>query len=277
MITVEHILKNLKDDENELKIEVRAEVTSTNTILKELAEKGTAEGYVLIANEQTKGKGRSGRSFHSPAGSGIYFSILLRPKCKANDALLITTAAAVATVKGIQSVTGKQTGIKWVNDVFYQGKKICGILTEASVDTTTGGLAYAVLGIGINLTEGEGDFPDELKNIAGSLYGKEACESFVKGRIVAAILKEFFKYYRELPKRNFMADYKAYSIILGKQVEAYTGSSSERVTVMDIDEDGALLVEDEKGMYKRLTTGEIRIRQTIESSFSHEKYTFPHL
>ncbi len=260
MITVEHIIENLTDVEEQLKIEVRQEVTSTNTILKEMAKEGVAQGYVLVANSQTMGKGRSGRSFHSPASNGIYFSVLLRPKCNPKDALLITTAAAVATVKGIKSVTGKQTGIKWVNDLFYQGKKVCGILTEASIDTTTGGLAYAILGIGINLTDGEEGFPKEIKSIAGSLYGKETCEDYIKARLVAAILREFLKYYKEITERKFMADYKAYSIVMGKQVEAYTESSSEIVTVLDINQDGALIVEDKEGQCKELTTGEIRIR-----------------
>lgn len=260
MITVEHIVENVVDVDVQLKIDVRSEVTSTNIILKKMAEEGTEEGYVLVANKQTMGKGRSGRSFHSPAGNGIYFSVLLRPKCEPKDALLITTAAAVATVKGIEFVMGKQTGIKWVNDLFYEGKKVCGILTEASIDTATGGLAYAVLGVGINLTDGEEGFPKELENIAGSLYGKEACDDSTKARLVAAILTEFFEYYKELTERKFMADYKRYSIVVGKQVEAYTETSSEFVTVVDIDENGALLVKDGEGQVKELTTGEIRIR-----------------
>ena len=128
---------------------------STNTLVKHLAEQGGREGMVVIAQHQTAGKGRLGRSFYSPKGTGLYLSILLRPKFSAQEALSITTAAAVAVAEAVDQVTGKEGGeakIKWVNDVYYRYRKVCGILTEASIDFETGGLHYAVLGIGVNLT-----------------------------------------------------------------------------------------------------------------------------
>ena len=141
-------------------------VTSTNTELIEMAKNGAKEGTVLIASEQTAGKGRTGKSFYSPEGSGVYLSILLRPDFKPEDALFLTTIAAVATAKAIESVSDKEAKIKWVNDVYLDNKKVCGILTESALSSDMEKLDYAVVGIGINLCPPEGGFPDDIKNIA---------------------------------------------------------------------------------------------------------------
>lgn len=262
----EQILQGLENRKEQLNIEIYEKVTSTNSLLVEMARQGVAEGKVIVAHAQTLGKGRSGRSFYSPEGSGLYFSILLRPKMQWKDALLITTAAAVATVKGIYAVTGISTGIKWVNDIFYQGKKVCGILTESAIDPATGTLDYAVLGIGMNLTEGESGFPKELEGVAGTLFGEKNCEEATKAKLIAEILKVFLQEYQCLLKREFMKDYKAYSLVIGRQVEAYTEMTSELVTVLDIDEEGALIVQAMDGTIQKLTTGEVRIRQAEDKA-----------
>ena len=129
-------------------IDVQDSVTSTNTLLKQIAEHGGAEGMVLIAHQQTQGKGRLGRAFFSPKGTGLYLSVLLRPRFSAEEALSITTAAAVAVAQAIDAVTGEYPQIKWVNDVYLRGRKVCGILTEAAVDFESSGLHYAILEIG---------------------------------------------------------------------------------------------------------------------------------
>lgn len=263
----EQILQDLENWKEQLDIEIYEKVSSTNSLLVEMAKQGTPEGKVIVAHAQTSGKGRRGRSFYSPEGSGLYFSLLLRPKMQWKDALLITTAAAVATVKGIYKVTGISTGIKWVNDIFCQGKKVCGILTESGIDPATGALDYAVLGIGINLTEAQTGFPKELEGVAGTLFGAKICQESTKEKLIAEILKAFLMEYKCLLNRAFMKDYKAYSLVIGRQVEAYTETTSDLVTVLDIDDDGALIVQAMDGRVQKLTTGEVRIRPTGDQAF----------
>ena len=129
---------------------------------------------MLVAESQTAGRGRLGRSFHSPVGTGLYMSILLRPTFSAERALFITTAAAVAVCRAIEQETGLKPQIKWVNDIYLHEKKICGILTESSINFETKGLKWAVLGIGLNLSEPEGGFPEEIRSVAGALFA-ESC------------------------------------------------------------------------------------------------------
>ena len=144
------------------------EISSTNTVLKTMAAEGAREGLVLIAEEQTGGKGRMGRRFYSPPGSGLYMSILLRPGTEASRSTGITACAAVAVALAIEELSGRPANIKWVNDIYMDKRKVCGILTEASVDCESGLLNYAVVGIGINTLVPAGDFPQELQTIAGS-------------------------------------------------------------------------------------------------------------
>ena len=134
-----------------LQVEVAQTVSSTNTLLRQRAEEGAPEGLVLAAVEQTAGKGRQGHSFFSPPDTGLYLSLLLRPKLSAQDALLLTTCAAAAVALAIEACAGVEAQIKWVNDVFCRGKKVCGILTEAALDLESGGLQYAIVGMGVNL------------------------------------------------------------------------------------------------------------------------------
>jgi len=179
-----------------LQVEIRPEVTSTNTVLKEEARLGAPDGKVLIALRQSAGKGRMGRSFYSPQDTGLYMSLLLRPKLTLAHSTLLTTVAAVAVAQAVDDVLGiappkpdpkpesfgadspqmehsDQAAIKWVNDVYFHGKKICGILTEAAADFESGTLEYAVVGIGINLTDPANGFPEEIRHVAGSLYGRQ--------------------------------------------------------------------------------------------------------
>ena len=165
VISVKGIKKYLKSD---LDIEVYKEVTSTNTMLKERGSQGAKEGQVIIANMQTAGRGRIGRTFHSPSDTGIYMSILLRPTdLIPQDAVKITTLAAVCACEAIENVSGKSAAIKWVNDIFMDGLKVCGILTEAAMSLESGNLDYVVLGIGLNAYEPEGGFPEESYNQSG--------------------------------------------------------------------------------------------------------------
>lgn len=241
-------------------IDVREVVTSTNTVLKELAEQGGREGMVVIAERQTMGKGRLGRSFYSPKGGGLYMSVLLRPQFSAEEALSITTAAAVAVARAIDDVTGDRAMIKWVNDVYFHGRKVCGILTEAAVDFENSGLHYAVLGMGTNLTDPEGGFPGEVAQVAGSLFGKEA-PAGARTKLAAQILNHFFTYYQALPERPFMKEYSSRSLLTGVDITFQEGETLREGTVLGVDSQARLLVRLPDGSEKCFGAGEVNIKR----------------
>ena len=175
----------------EIKIQAFESLDSTNNYLKKLASGGAAEGTVVIADEQTAGRGRMGRSFASAPGCGIYMSMLLRPEgCTADCAPGLTAVAAVAVCRAIEKVCGRAPGIKWINDLYLRGKKICGILCESSVKD--GRVNYAVLGIGLNVTTRAEEFPEELRETAGSLYTQTGFV-FERGKLIAAIIAGLVK------------------------------------------------------------------------------------
>lgn len=247
--------------ETDFDIHTEHTVTSTNTMLKELARSGEKAGYVLIAQEQTAGKGRLGRKFYSPIGTGIYMSVLLRPNMTIEDSLFITTSAAVAVARAIETVSdGKVTPqIKWVNDIFIEGKKVCGILTEASVDFESGGLEYAVLGIGVNITPPNDDFPDEIKDIAASVFS-DAKEKNIRNRLAAEILRELEKMSENFYSDDIIKEYRDRSMLIGKKVCALLGNDKKPCTVLDIDDRARLIVRFDDGEQKALSTGEVSIK-----------------
>ena len=255
-----------------IEVEVRDEVTSTNALLKDMAAKGALEGRVLIAKRQTEGRGRLGRNFFSPK-NGIYLSILLRPDMDFREAMLLTTIAAVAVVEAVREVTGRDTGIKWVNDVYLEGRKICGILTEAVTDVESGRLSYAVVGIGVNITKPSEDaFPDELKDIAGFVYDDEEPPKGVMSRLSAAIVKNYFKYYEKLPEHRFMESYKKYQILINKDIFVITPEGKKKARAYGVDDEARLLVEYEEGGKEALFTGEVSVREAGDERKNMPKF-----
>lgn len=244
-------------------VEVLKIVDSTNTAVKARASQGAREGTVIVAEEQTGGKGRRGRVFYSPAGTGNYFSVLLRPSVIALDATLMTTAAAAAVASSIEAVTGVKAQIKWVNDVFCHGKKVCGILTEGSFDMESGGLEYAVLGIGVNVVKPETGYPVEIANVAGAVYESFKPEAETRSRLITEILMRFWDYYKNLSDKLFLAEYKARSFIIGQDVDVVLGESLRKARVLDIDGDCRLVVRFEDGSVEALSTGEVSIRPCV--------------
>ena len=232
---------------------------STNTELKKRALDGGVHGLTLLAEEQTGGKGRLGRSFYSPPGTGIYMSILLRPEVTGADAVLITTAASVAVCRGIRNVLGIDTQIKWVNDIYYEDKKICGILTEAISDFELGRIDSVVVGIGINYQTD--DFPDELQARAGCI-GRGS--GIPRNWLVASILEEFWNIYENLTGREFMEEYRGRSNVIGKEIRFLERGSWREAVARDIDHNGGLIVEykgeDGELLRRTLHTGEITLR-----------------
>ena len=238
-------------------LEVYDEVTSTNSLMKEKAESLPA-GHVIVSGMQSAGRGRSGRSFYSPSASGIYLSVLLRPQMRAEEAARITTVAAVAACRAIESCTEAVPGIKWVNDIFVGGRKVSGILTEASLDMETGGLSWAVMGIGFNVYEPENGFPEEIRETAGAIVQERRKD--LRCRIVAAFLKEFFGLCGHLGENAHAAEYRRRSFLIGKHVTVVSGRDERSARVYDIDDDCRLLVEYEDGSREALFAGEVRVR-----------------
>lgn len=236
-------------------------VTSTNILVKEAAENGAPEGYTVISDMQSAGRGRGGKSFFSPDGTGLYMSILLRPQMSASESLYITACAAVSTAEAIEDVLGREVSVKWVNDLFSGGLKICGILTEASFDMESGGLSYAVLGIGINVFEPKNGFGD-LSGIAGAILPYSENSADIKCRLAAAIIDKFFDYYEHLSDKSYFSEYKKRLFILNHDITVIKGDLRISARALDIDEDFRLLVRYENGDEEYISSGEVSIIPT---------------
>ena len=253
------IAQYLTGEANSLDLNVFDSVSSTNIVLRELAENGAPEGTVVIASTQTGGLGRRGRSFFSPVGTGVYVSILLKHDLDALDATLITTTAAVAVCEAVEAVSGRTAEIKWVNDVFVDGKKICGILTEGSIDMESGQFEYAVVGTGINVYTPTGGFPVELSQIAGSVFSGPVADA--KNRMIAAYLNRFLALYRNLGGSETIAEYRRRSFVLGKTITVLAADRQPTpARALDVDEKCRLLVEYEDGRRETLSSGEISVK-----------------
>ncbi|MEI0595533.1 biotin--[acetyl-CoA-carboxylase] ligase [Brachyspira pilosicoli] len=237
-------------------------VASTNIIARELAINGAESGTVVIAEEQTSGYGRNGKSFFSPYGTGIYMSIILNLKKekKIFNSSFITTAAAMAVSKSIEEISNENTQIKWVNDVFINGKKVCGILTEGAFSFEDGKLDYAVIGIGVNVNFPKNGFPKELNNIAASINSKNNANSNTKSDIrnilVAKILENLYDYY--FNDVNFYEEYKKRSFLIGKKVSININNKEHMVKVLDIDKTFALVAEFQDGKIDKIVSGSIK-------------------
>ena len=236
-------------------------IDSTNTRAKELAAQGAPHGTVLIADHQTGGRGRWGRSFHSPAGTGIYLSLILRPNCAPSQLMHLTCAAAVAACQAVEAACGIRPGIKWTNDLVWGKRKLAGILTELGL-SSDGMVNYAVIGIGINCCQTEADFPPEIQNIAGSLYTVTGRE-IDRAQVAAALINALYRMDNNLlsDQNGLMKDYRANCITLGQPISLVKADGSVRYgTALDIDEDGGLVVAFENGTRETVTSGEVSVR-----------------
>lgn len=235
------------------------ETDSTNRYLKELANAGVPEGTVIIAGRQSAGRGRLGRSFFSPEEKGIYMSILLRPEITLERSVLITSMAAVAVARAMERIGGITAKIKWVNDIFINNKKTCGILTEAGINASEGTLDYAVLGIGINV--GVMEFPEELREIATSVSNECGFE-VSKDVLIEEVLKELEAWYPTLWDGGFLEESRKRSLLLGKEIRVVDETHPEGgypAKAVDINELGNLIIERD-GRLQILNSGEVSIR-----------------
>lgn len=238
------------------KMDVFKSIDSTNNFAKSLAQIGGEHGTVIIAESQTKGRGRLNRNFYSPGG-GVYMSIILRPELSMEDAQLITSCAAAAVARAIQNITGLDAKIKWVNDIFIGGKKVCGILTEAGMNFETGKLDYAVVGIGINVNTKH--FSGELEKIATSLFA-ETGKTVLRCNLIAEILNVFEQYFEKMHTREFMSEYISRSNVIGREVTVTAPGVSYSAVVVGIDQNARLLVKTQDGEEHILNSGEISVR-----------------
>ena len=233
---------------------------STNETAKQKAFKGAASGTVILAEEQTGGKGRLGRSFFSPPGTGLYMSLIVKPTFASNKSLLMTTAASVAVCRAIKKTCGIDTQIKWVNDILFEGRKICGILTEAISNFESGQIEAAIVGVGVNCSTKLEDMPEEIRGTAGRMP-----KAVLRNRLAAEIINEFMlilSRFSESAYPEYMDEYRRRSVVLRKDVTVYNNVSGEsaEAKAIDISNDGGLIVIYRDGSKETLTTGEISIR-----------------
>lgn len=240
------------------------EIDSTNTECKRRIQElpygedifsHIPEGTVFISDYQTAGRGRMGKSFLSPKGSGLYFSILTKPKGQNKNPLVLTCHAAVAVKRAVKEVFGMELSIKWVNDLFYKGKKLVGILAEGQLSDSS--LAYCIMGIGINLFLPESGFPEELSNIAGALfdYDEEKKENINRNQFLASIL---FHYFSLLDEDKVEEEYRTENILLTKDILFTENHQDFLGRVEGILEDGALSVRCRDGSTKIVSSGEVK-------------------
>ena len=244
------------------KIRIFSSLPSTNATAKEMAGCGAPEGTILIAEKQTHGRGRLGRKFYSPAQSGLYMSIILRPSLSPNETLLITTLAAVAVAESIDYLTNETTQIKWVNDIYLHNKKVAGILTEASVNPNTQKMDYVVLGIGINVYKPQAGFPPDLSDIAGAVYQTDEPQGRV--RLIASVLQRFDYYYKNIKKKEFFSVYAEKNLLMNQNVLVIQGDNSFPAKVIGLNDDFSLKLLLPDGEITNLLSGELSVRPIKE-------------
>ncbi len=236
-------------------------IDSTNDRAKEMALGGAPHGTVLIADRQTGGRGRMGRSFDSPAGGGVYMSVILRPDCKPEELMHLTCAAAVAVCNAVEEVLGFRPGIKWTNDLVFSKKKLGGILTELSIDPVSHAVRYAIVGVGINCCQQPEDFPPELQDIATSL--SVVCQKEIdRNKLSAALISAFFQIFPSLLSRKsaVMKTYAKDCITIGQTVQVIRGEDRRQGEAVALDQDGGLIVAYSDGSVETVQSGEVSIR-----------------
>lgn len=238
-------------------MEILKSTHSTNQHLKGLDITNLNEGYTIIADEQTGGRGRMGKKFFSPLREGIYMSILLKPSMGPHETQFLTVCAAVAVAEAIEDLCNAKMNIKWVNDIYYKGKKVCGILTEASLLAEVQSVEYVVLGIGINT----GRVPHEVEGIATSL--KEAgCNEGIRNRLIAEILNRLENIYIDYTvnnnKKRIISAYEQRLFIKDKKIVMHDTKGDYSATVLGINDEGGLIIRNEQGETKVIISGEIK-------------------
>ena len=237
-------------------------IDSTNSEAKRLLAAGLSGDALLAAEQQTGGRGRRGRSFQSAAGKGVYLSILLRPKLAPSQLMPLTGLIAVAMSRAVDRVAGTHSQIKWTNDLILNGRKLCGILTELSVEGETGELQYVVAGIGFNVSQREEDFVGEVSKIATSIL-RETGRLISRAELSAAMIEELDALYTALRSgetSGYLDEYRHRCVTIGREVQLLWQDTKEKVTALDVDEEFGLIVRRENGTVETVRTGEVSVR-----------------
>ncbi len=236
-------------------------VDSTNNYAKTLAEQGAPHGTVVLSTQQTAGRGRRDNGFASPAGKGLYLSVLLRPQLPAAEVIHLTAWIAVAVCDAIQQAIGLRPGIKWTNDIILHRRKLGGILTEMSLDSATGALQYVVAGVGINVSQTEEDFGAELKDMAISLE-QALGHSVDRNELAAAVIRAIDAMVQDFPaqKERYLVRYRADCLTTGQPVRLLQAGQSRSAFAESIDEDFALVVRWEDGSRGIVNAGDVSVR-----------------
>lgn len=252
----EAILTHLPPDFPRERLHYFETIDSTNTRAKLLAAQGAPQGTVLVADHQTGGRGRLGRQFLSPAGTGIYMSVILRPGCPASELMHLTCAAAVAACDAVEQTAGFRPGVKWTNDLVHGGRKLAGILTELGFGPG-GTVAWAVVGVGINCLQTPEDFDPAIRDMAGSVAMFAPCDRAALAAALARALTAM-----PLPdKAALLESYRRDCVTLGKEVSILRpGSPVRHGRAVDLDADGGLVVEFAPGVRETVASGEVSVR-----------------
>lgn len=233
---------------------------STNTLAKKLAADGAAHGTLIVAEEQTAGRGRGGKNFFSPYGAGLYMSMILKPGAGIREPQRLTLAAVLAALEAIALLTGKRPRIKWVNDLYLDGKKICGILTEAVTDIETGGIDSIIVGVGVDCNMEEHMLPPELQGIVGSL----GSEGLNRNRMAAEIAWGILNWLPRLDSPNLIEEYRKHSMMTGREVSFLHEGVECSGVVTGIGEGGELLVRLMGGESLALASGAVSLGSMAE-------------
>lgn len=240
-----------------VRLRVYESVTSTNDLLRNAADAGAPEGTVVIAQQQTAGKGRQGRSFYSPPQTGLYLSMLLRPKD--SQILALTPMAAAAAAAAVEQCTGVPVQIKWVNDLLLHGRKFCGILAESQFSAAQSLPDYVILGIGINLLPPPDGFPPELRDIACAVYPPDADPTQCFLDCAAALIASLLREYDCLSEKHYLAEYKKRLCVLNRDIIVNENGVEHPARAIAVDDDLRLLVRYADGTEQWRATGEIRV------------------
>lgn len=264
IISPEIINEIIEKEGKNRRIQYFERVDSTNTFAKKILMEGESYPDIIIANEQEQGRGRLGREFYSPKGTGIYCSFILDPFIKIENSILVTVAASVAVSRAIEKVTKKDTRIKWINDIYIDDKKVCGILTEAVTDFETGIIGKIILGIGINFNTPSESFPDEITDRASSVFMDDTF-GVTRNQLIAQLIIEIDECMNDIENDEIIKYYRNKSLVLGKMLEiTYFGQEKPiQGKAVDIDRNGFLIIETKNGLLT-LNSGEVSIRQNKE-------------
>ncbi|NHM28723.1 biotin--[acetyl-CoA-carboxylase] ligase [Desulfofundulus sp. TPOSR] len=236
------------------------QVESTNRTARELAARGVPDGTLVVAEEQTGGRGRMGRGWFSPHSRGIWCSVILHPAVNPMDAPPLTMLAAVAVARALRRAAGVEAGIKWPNDLLVGEKKICGILTELSAEMER--INYLIIGMGINVNIDRHEFPPELREIATSVQ-IETGRRVSRVHLLQNLLAELEYWYRIWEKEGFapvLACWKELNVTLHRPVRVFTQRETWEGWAEDVDADGSLVLRLPGGEYKRVVSGEVSLR-----------------